>query len=111
MATHVLRQINMNCDERGRLLGLYNRAKLAVDRTIEDLLQGAEPVSSVVYEMRRHAAKKARVGFELARLAYESHVSEHCGEPGNLVGAYAGQFSSVTSQQQHQSLPSTIGAR
>jgi hypothetical protein len=76
----------MNCDERGRLLALHNQAALAIARTIEDLLKSAESASSVVYDLRRHAAGKARVGFESARLAYEAHVREHCCEPGSLVG-------------------------
>ncbi len=30
-----------------------------------------------MYDIRRHAAEKARIGFELAGLAYESHVDQH----------------------------------
>jgi hypothetical protein len=103
MAVHVLIRVDMNCDEERRLLRLHNQAKLAVDRTIEELLQGGGPDFSVVYDIRRHAAKKARGEFELARLAYEAHISDHCCEPGSLVGAYVGQCSSVTTEQQHQS--------
>jgi hypothetical protein len=72
----------MNCDERRR----RNQATLANVKTIEDLLQGAETVSSVVYDIRRHAARKARVSFESASLAYEAHVRQHCCEPSSLVG-------------------------
>jgi hypothetical protein len=72
----------MKCEERARLLGLYNQATLAISTTVEDLLHGVGAGSSVMYDMRRHAAEKARVGFELAGLAYESHMREHhCGAP------------------------------
>ena len=72
----------MLCQERARLLGAYNQATLAISTTIDDLLYGAGAVSSVIYNIRRHAAEKARIGFERASLAYESHVGEHhCGTP------------------------------
>jgi hypothetical protein len=65
------------CQERARLLGVYNRATLAISTTVEDLLHGPGASSSVVYDIRRHAAEKARVSFELAGLAYESHIHDH----------------------------------
>jgi len=73
----VLLQADMKCEERARLLGLYNQATLAISTTVEDLLHGVGAGSSVMYDIRRHAAEKARIGFELAGLAYESHVGEH----------------------------------
>jgi hypothetical protein len=72
----------MKCDERARLLGLFNKATLASSISIENLLHG--PVShdtgagsSLIYDMQRHLAEKARSGFEFARLAYDAHVSVH----------------------------------
>ena len=67
----------MKCEERARLLGLYNQAALAISTTVEDLLHGVGSGSSVMYDIRRHAAEKARIGFEAADCAYESHVVEH----------------------------------
>jgi hypothetical protein len=67
----------MKCEERARLLGVYNQATLAISTTVEDLLYGVGSGSSVMYDIRRHAAEKARVGFERAGLAYEAHVGEH----------------------------------
>lgn len=58
-------------------MGAYNRATLAISTTVEDLLYGVGASSSVMYDIRRHAAEKARIGFELAGLAYESHVDQH----------------------------------
>ena len=97
----------MNCDERGRLLGLYNKATLTLARTIEDLLQSTGVGSSGVYDIRRRAAKKARAGFEIARLAYEDYVREPGCETSNLIGTYAGQLSSVMPKELHQPLPIT----
>ena len=74
----------MPCEERARLLGVYNRATLAISTTVEDLLHGAGVGSSAIYDMRRHAAEKARVGFELAGLAYELHVDQHHCEVGQI---------------------------
>jgi hypothetical protein len=81
-ATRVLLQRDMKCDEKARLLGAYNRATLASSMSIENLLHGPGlhgpgTASSVIYDMRRHAAEKARTGFELARLAYDAHVRQH----------------------------------
>jgi hypothetical protein len=67
----------MPCEERARLLGVYNQATLAISTTVEDLLHGAGAASSLIYDIRRHAAEKARIGFEAAGLAYELHVHEH----------------------------------
>ena len=72
------------CEERARLLGVYNRATLAVSTTVEDLLHGAGAGSSIIYDIRRHAAEKARIAFELAGLAYKSHIHDHhCETPVN----------------------------
>jgi hypothetical protein len=68
---------DMKCDERARLLGSYNRAALAISTTVDDLLHDVGVVSNVIYDLRRHAARKARIGFELATLAYDAHVSAH----------------------------------
>jgi len=59
------------------LLAVYNQATLAISTTVDDLLHGARAASSVMYELRRHAAEKARLAFERAGLAYDSHVREH----------------------------------
>ena len=67
----------MKCDERARLLGLFNKATLASSISIENLLHGPGTPSSVIYDMRRHLAEKARTGFEVARLAYDAHVRVH----------------------------------
>ena len=67
----------MQCEERARLLGVYNQAPLAISTSVEDLLHGVGASSSLLYDIRRHAAEKARIGFELAELAYESHVGQH----------------------------------
>lgn len=67
----------MPCEERARLLGVYNRATLAISTTVEDLLHGVAASSSLLYDIRRHAAEKARIGFESAELAYEAHVHQH----------------------------------
>jgi hypothetical protein len=67
----------MPCEERTRLLGAYNRATLAISTTVDDLLHGVGPSSSLYYDIRRHAVEKARVAFEQAGLAYESHVHQH----------------------------------
>jgi hypothetical protein len=72
----------MKCEERARLLGVYNQATLAISTTVEELLHGIGASSSVLYDIRRHAAEKARIGFELAEFAYESHVGQHhCESP------------------------------
>jgi hypothetical protein len=68
----------MKCNERARLLSAKNRAALAVSTTVEELLNGVGIVSCVVYDLRRHAAAEARIGFEFARLPYEAHLREHC---------------------------------
>jgi hypothetical protein len=67
----------MRCEEGTRLLGVYNQATLAISTSVENLLHGVGACSSVLYDIRRHAAEKARIGFELAELAYESHVGQH----------------------------------
>jgi hypothetical protein len=67
----------MPCEERARLLGLYNQATLAISTTVEDLLHGVAASSSILYDIRRHAAEKARARFELAELAYEAHIHQH----------------------------------
>ncbi|HSR06805.1 MAG TPA: hypothetical protein VLM42_06620 [Bryobacteraceae bacterium] len=59
------------------MLGAYNQATLAISTTVEELLHGVGASSSLLYDIRRHAAEKARIGFELAELAYEAHVHEH----------------------------------
>ena len=72
----------MKCDERTRLLGVFNKATLANSISIENMLNsplhppGGGP-SSAIYDMGRHLAEKARTGFEIARLAYDAHVSVH----------------------------------
>ena len=72
----------MKCEERARLLGLYNQATLAISTTVDDLLYGVRAASCVMYDIRRHAAEKARLEFERASLAYELHIGEHhCGTP------------------------------
>lgn len=67
----------MPCEERARLLGVYNQATLAISTSVEDLLHGVAASSSILYDIRRHTAEKARAGFELAELAYEAHVNKH----------------------------------
>ena len=72
----------MPCEERARLLGLYNQATLAISTTVENLLHGVAASSSILYDIRRHAAEKARTAFELAEFAYEAHVHQHhCDAP------------------------------
>ena len=81
---------NMYCDERARLLSVFNRETLASSVSMDNLLHEIRPASSVIYDMRRHAAEKARNGFELARLAYEAHVIEHhCETTRALVDGYS----------------------
>ena len=77
----------MKCDERARLLHLFNKATLANSISIENMLhsplQCPGGPSSVIYDIRRHRAGQARREFELARLAYDAHVSmHHCEQPG-----------------------------
>jgi hypothetical protein len=67
----------MKCQERARLLGLYNQATLAISTTVEDLLHGVGAGSSIMYDIIRHAAEKARIEFERAGLAYETHIDQH----------------------------------
>ena len=67
----------MPCEERARLLGVYNQATLAICTTVETLLHGVGASSSLLYDIRRHAAEKARIGFQLAELSYEAHVKQH----------------------------------
>jgi hypothetical protein len=81
-------QTDMKCDERARLLSAYNRATLAISIKVEDLLQSAGVVSSAIYDLRRHAAEKARIGLEFARLAYDLHVREHRCEATYLSQIY-----------------------
>ena len=85
-ATRVLLRTHMKCTERARLLCAYNKATLAISTTVEDLLHGGGVGSSVMYSIRRHATEKARIGFERAGLAYESHVREHHCEASNYAG-------------------------
>lgn len=59
------------------MLGAYNRATLAISITVEDLLQDGGIVSRAMYDIRRHAVERARIGFESAELAYETHIDEH----------------------------------
>ena len=85
----------MKCEERARLLGLYNQATLAISTTVEDLLHGVGTGSSVMYDIRRHATEKARIGFELAGLAYETHVGQHhCEAPVKYAHAVINATSS-----------------
>ena len=79
---------SMKCDERAGLLNAYNGAALAISITVEDLLNSAGVVSSAIYDLRRHAAEKARIQFEFARLAYEVHVREHRCEATYLSQLY-----------------------
>ena len=83
----------MLCDERDRLLGLYNCGALAISITVDDLLHGVGPVSRIMYNIRRHAAAKARHGFELARLAYENHINEHGCETSILIASKSVNYS------------------
>ncbi len=59
------------------MLGVYNRATLAISTTVEDLLHGAASSSNLLYDIRRHAVEKARTAFELAEFTYEAHVHQH----------------------------------
>ena len=81
----------MKCDERARLLGAYNRATMAISITAGDLLHGVAVASRAIYDIRRHAAERARLGFELAGLAYEAHVREHRCEAPLMAGISSGQ--------------------
>jgi len=85
MATHMLLSGNMKCDERARLLNVFNKATLANSISIENILNSSlhrpGALSSEIYDMRRHRAGEARSGFEIARLAYDAHVSMHHCEP------------------------------
>ena len=67
----------MKCDERTRLLEAYNRATLTLSTAVQHLLSGGDVIASVVYDMHRRAADKARKELEAARLAYEAHMQEH----------------------------------
>ena len=108
----------MNCDERVRLLSVHNKAALAISRTVEDLLDGGVGGSRVMYEIRRHAAGKARAGFELAWRAYEAHVDQHGCEVSNFVGtkavrytvAEADRFSAVLDYWLHDAGSGTASA-
>lgn len=77
MATQLRLKKCMKCDERTRLLGAYNQATLALSTAIQHLLSGGDLIASVVYDMQRRAADKARKELEAARLAYETHIQEH----------------------------------
>ena len=81
MAMRMHLQRDMKCDERARLLGVFNRATLASSISIENMLNTPPHLpggpSSLIYDMRRHLAGKARTGFEVARLAYDAHVAVH----------------------------------
>ena len=74
-------QRDMKCDERVRLLGVFNKATLASSISSENLLNSPQHrpggASSIIYDIRRHRAEKARTGFEIARLAYNAHVGVH----------------------------------
>jgi hypothetical protein len=78
----------MKCDEQIRLLGAYNQATFALTTAVQDLLNGGEVVANTLYALHRRAAEKARVEFEAARLAYETHLQEH--HCGSEAGAGAG---------------------
>jgi hypothetical protein len=80
---------DMECCERARLLGAYNRAALAMSLTVDELPHGVGVRSSTIFGTRRYAAGKARVGLELAGRAYEIHVGGHGCETSNLVGTKA----------------------
>lgn len=70
----------MECDKAKQLLRAYNKEALALSAAVQHLLNGGGLVAREVYVSRRHAAEKARIDFELARLAYEDHIREHhCG--------------------------------
>jgi hypothetical protein len=86
-ATCMLHLRVMECYERPRLLGDCNRAALALSITVDELLHGVDAGSSIIYDRRRHAAEKARVGFELAQRTYETHVDWHGCEPTRLADA------------------------
>ena len=72
----------MECKEAKELLAAYNRATLALSVSVQHLLNGGGVVPSEVYVLRRRAAEKARIEFESARLAYETHVRVHHCEGG-----------------------------
>lgn len=82
MAVQLRLQGHMKCDERTRLLEAYNRATLALSTAVQHLLSGGDAIASVVYDMHRRAADKARHELEAARLAYETHIQEHHCEGG-----------------------------
>jgi hypothetical protein len=67
----------MKCDERTRLLGTYNQATSALSTAVQHLLNSGEVIASAVYDLHRRAADNARIEFESARLAYETHVQGH----------------------------------
>lgn len=72
----------MECQEAIQLLAAYNRATLALSVSVQHLLNGGGVVPQPLYDERRRAADKARIEFESARLAYETHVQEHHCEGG-----------------------------
>ena len=69
-----------------RLLSAYNRATLALSVSVQHLLNGGGVVARPIYNERRRAAEKARTEFEVARLAYETHVRVHHCEGGGGGG-------------------------
>jgi hypothetical protein len=79
----------MECDERARLLNAHNKAALEFSIAIDELLVGVGGRSSLVYDLRRRAAERARAEFEPARSAYETHVGEHGCETSNFLGTKA----------------------
>jgi hypothetical protein len=82
-------QGGMKCDERARLLGVFNKATLAISTAVDNLLYGPGAASSVIYDMRRHTVEKARIGLDLASVAYDAHIDQHhCGPAGALAQNY-----------------------
>lgn len=74
----------MECKEALQLLAAYNTATLALSVSVQHLLNGGGIVPRPIYDEHRRAADKARIEFESARLAYETHVRvHHCGGGGS----------------------------
>ena len=67
----------MTCEEKGRLLRLYDDATLAFSNAVQELRRKIGTSPKDEYERLERISSEARVKSEQARLALEQHVARH----------------------------------
>ena len=65
------------CQQKKRLIARYEELQQALGKVLTALNQQAGTLSKGDHEARRHGVEVARVEMERARIALDSHVTEH----------------------------------